>query len=189
MTRHRSLRPVVVALAGLLAGWPTAAQEPSDRSRTGVLATPAPLIAEHRQLRDDVARATADRGAVGDAARAVERLLTPHLQHEEDVVLAPIGLVPALAEGLSPPESARALALVEQVEGELPKLLTEHRALLDAARRLQDAAARESKAEYVGLADRLRLHAIVADQVLYPTTILVGRHLRLQRAGKSGSPR
>ena len=189
MTRHRSLRPVVVALAGLLAGWPTAAQEPSDRSRTGVLATPSPLVTVHRQLRDDLARASTERGAVGDAARAIERLLTPHLQHEEDVVLAPLGVVPALAEGLTPPESARALALVEQVEHELPKLLTEHRALLDAARRLQDAAARESKPEYAGLADRVRLHAIVADQVLYPTTILVGRHLKLLRGGKSGSGR
>jgi hypothetical protein len=189
MTRYRSLRVVLVAFAGLVAGWPAAAQEPSDRSRAGVLATPPSLIAEHRRLRDDVARATADRGAVGDAAKAIERLLTPHLQHEEDVVLAPIGLVAALADGLPPPESARALALVEQVEGELPKLLTEHRALLEAARHLQDTAARESKLEYVGLADRVRLHAIVADQVLYPTTMLVGRQLRLQRAGKSGSPR
>ena len=188
MTRYRSLRLIVVALGGLMAGWPMAAQEPSDSSRAGVLATPPPLIAEHRQLRDEVARATADRGAVGDAARAIERLLTPHLQHEDDVVLAPLGLGPALAEGQPPAESARALALVQQVEGELPRLLTEHRAILEAARRLQDTAARESKPEYAGLAERLRLHAVVADQVLYPTTMLVGRHLKLQRAGKSGPP-
>lgn len=188
MTCYRSLSLVVVTLAGLCAGAPTAAQEPSDRSRGGGFATPPPLIAEHRQLRDDVARATADRGAVGDAAKAVERLLTPHLQHEDDVALVPLGLVPALAEGLPPPDAVRALALVEQIEGELPRLLTEHRALLEAAKRLQDTATRESKPEYVGLADRLRLHAIVADQVLYPTTMLVGRYLKLQRAGKSGSP-
>src|SRR5262245_53745534 len=99
MTRYRSLRPVVVVFAGLVAGWPTAAQAPADHSSAGGLATPPPLIAEHRQLRDEVAHAMADRGAVGDAARAVEHLLTPHLQHEEDIVLAPLGLVPALAEG------------------------------------------------------------------------------------------
>src|SRR6185436_9976498 len=122
MTRYRSLSLGVAALAGMLAAGSAAAQDASNRSRAGVLATPPSLIAEHRQLRDDVARATADRGAVGDAARAIEHLLTPHLQHEEDVVLAPIGLVPALAEGPPPPESARALALVEQVEGELPQL-------------------------------------------------------------------
>ena len=57
MTRYRSLRLAIVALAGLMAGWPLAAQGPSDRSRAGSLATPSPLIAEHRQLRDDVARA------------------------------------------------------------------------------------------------------------------------------------
>lgn len=189
MIRYRSFRVAVVALAGLFAGGPAAAQGPSDGSRAGVLATPSPLVTEHRQLREDLARASTDRGAVGDAARAIERLLTPHLQHEEDVVLAPLGLVPALAEGLAPPESARALAVVEQVEHELPKLLTEHRALVDAARRLQDAAARENKPEYAGLADRVRQHAIVADQVLYPTSMLVGRHLKLLRGGKPGSGR
>lgn len=189
MTRYRSLHPVVVVFAGLAAGWTTAAQAPSDHAIAGGLATPPPLIAEHRQLRDDVVHAMADRGAVGDAARAVEHVLTPHLQHEEDVVLAPLGLVPALAEGQPAPDAARALALVEQVEGELPRLLAEHRALLEAARHLQDAAARETKPEYVGLAERVRLHAIVADQVLYPTTMLVGRQLKLQRAGKSGPPR
>jgi len=189
MTRYSSLRVVAVAVAGVFAGWPTAAQAPADRSGAAVLATPPSLVTEHRQLRDDVARAAADRGAVGDAARTIEHLLTPHLQHEEEVVLAPIGLVPALAEGVPPADSARALAVVEQVERELPRLLTEHRALLDAAKRLQDAATRENKPEFVGLAERVRLHAVVADQVLYPTTMLVGRYLKVQRVGKSASTR
>jgi hypothetical protein len=189
MTRYSSLRVVAVAVAGVFAGWPTAAQAPADRSGTAVLATPPSLVTEHRQLRDDVARAAADRGAVGDAARTIEHLLAPHLQHEEEVVLTPIGLVPALAEGFPPADSARALAVVEQVERELPRLLTEHRALLDAAKRLQDAATRENKPEFVGLAERVRLHAVVADQVLYPTTMLVGRYLKVQRVGKSASTR
>ena len=136
MTRYSSLRVVAVAVAGVFAGWPTAAQAPADRSGAAVLATPPSLVTEHRQLRDDVARAAADRGAVGDAARTIEHLLTPHLQHEEEVVLAPIGLVPALAEGVPPADSARALAVVEQVERELPRLLTEHRALMSTTGRL-----------------------------------------------------
>jgi hypothetical protein len=189
MNTCSSLRVVVVALAGLLAARPAATQEPVDRSSEGVLATPPSLLTEHRQLRDDVARAAVDRGAVGDAAREIERLLTSHLQHEETLVLAPIGLVPGLAQGLTPQDSARAIALVDQVQGELPQLLKEHRALLEATKRLQNAARRESKPEYLGLADRLWLHAVVADQVLYPTTLLVGRHLKLQRGAKSGAPR
>jgi hypothetical protein len=63
-------------------------------------------------------------------------------------------------------------------------LLQEHRAILDATRRFSDAARREGKTQYLGLADRIRTHALVEDQVLYPTAILVGRYLKSSQDSK-----
>ena len=139
----------------------------------------------HLQLRDDLARALADKGAVGDAARAIERVLTLHLKHDEEVVLLPLGLVRPLVEDEAVSDPARVLAVVAQIERELPQLLQEHRAILDAVRRLKDAAGRERKPEFLGLAERLWVHAVMEDQVLYYTSILVGRHLQLKEGTKT----
>ena len=162
-----------------------ASAQGAQAAQKSSLAIPSAVQTEHQQLRDDLARALADKGAVGDAARAIERVLTLHLKHDEEVVLLPLGLVRPLVEDEAVPDTARVLAVVAQIERELPQLLQEHRAILDAARRLKDAAGRERKPEFLGLAGRLWVHAVMEDQVLYYTSLLVGRHLQLKEGTKT----
>ena len=73
---------------------------------------------------------------------------------------------------------------MEQIERELPMLLKEHRAILDATRRFKDAAGRERKPQYLPLADRLSVHVMLEDQLLYPAAILVGRYVKLTQDPK-----
>ncbi len=162
-----------------------ASAQDAQAAQKSSMAIPSAIQTDHQQLRDDLVRALADKGAVGDAARAIERVLIPHLKHDEEVVLLPLGLVRRLVENETIPDTARVLAVVAQIERELPQLLQEHRAILDAARRLKEAAGRERKPEFLGLAERLWLHAVMEDQVLYYTSILVGRHLQLKEGTKT----
>ena len=184
--RTSMLKPTLVAaLIAVCSDWGGAnAQTPSDQWKEGVLATPRALVTEHQQLRDALARAVADPGGVGDAARAIERLLTPHLRHEEQVVLSPLGLIRGLVDDEAVADPARVFAVVEQIERELPQLLQEHRAILDATRRFRDAAGRERKPQYLPLADDLWTHVMVEDQVLYPTAVLVGRYVKMAQDPK-----
>ena len=162
-----------------------ASAQDAQAARKSGMGIPSAVQMDHQQLRDDLARALADKGAVGDAAREIERALTPHLKHDEEIVLLPLGLVRGLVEDDAIPDTARVLAVVAQIERELPQLLQEHRAILDGVRRLKDAAGRERKPEFLGLAGRLWVHAVMEDQVLYYTSILVGRHLQLKEVAKS----
>jgi hypothetical protein len=188
--RMLSLRsPVVAALFALCVTRSGASAQEAPGGKEGSLAIPSAIQTEHQQLRDDLARALAERGAVGDAARAIERALTPHLKHDEEVVLLPLGALRRLVDGVPISDTARLLAVVAQIERELPQLLQEHRALLDGARLLKDAAGRERKPEYQGLAGRLWVHVVMEDQVLYQTSILVGRHLQLKQGARTGAPR
>jgi hypothetical protein len=179
MSTH-AFRPLFAgALLAICLAPAGAAQEPSSPSLPS-LDTPHALRMEDRHLREDLARARQDQGSVGSAAKELERLLLPHLDQREQAVFRPLGLLRALARNEPSPDTTQAMALVDQVERDLPRLVQEHRALYDANKRLIDAANREHKPQYLDLSDRLWVHMRMEEEVLYPTVMLVGRYLRLQ---------
>jgi hypothetical protein len=168
-----------------LASVPAAAQEPAPRPSLAALETPHALRMEDQHLREDLARASKDGGAVGAAARELERVLAPHLEQREQSVFRPLGLLRALARDEPMADRTKAIAAVDQIERELPKLEQEHRALYDANKRLLDAVNRERKPEYLDVTERVWGHIRLEEEVLYPSVLLVGRYLKLQEHGKS----
>jgi hypothetical protein len=177
-----------LVIAGLLVmmgiGWTEAAaqdsQPPASTPALASLDTPHALRMEDRHLREDLARALADPGAVGTAAREIERTLLPHLEHREQAVFRPLGLLNGLARDESGFDATQAIALTDQIERELPQLVAEHRALYEAVKRLTDAATRERKPQFLDLSDRLWVHIRLEEEVLYPSVVLVGRYLKLR---------
>ncbi len=177
------LRPVffgTLAAMSLVSARVTA-QEPSVPTLSrSALETPHALRMEDRHLRDDLERALKDQGSVGSAARELERILLPHLEERERLVFRPLGLLRGLAGDESSPDTIPAIALIAQIERELPQLVQEHRALYEANKRLLDAANREHKLQYLDLTDRVWVHMRLEEEVLFPTVVLVGRYLKMQ---------
>jgi hypothetical protein len=54
---------------------------------------PQSLKSEHRELHDELARATQAGGEIGEAARTVAMVLHPHFVKEEEYALPPLGLL------------------------------------------------------------------------------------------------
>lgn len=175
------LIPVVVALLGIS---PAAGQEPAPGSRVSVLEAPLALRLDHKSLREALDRALEDKAGVGEAARAIDSLLSSHLKHEEELAFRPLGLLRGVARDASSADVASVIAMTVKIEKDLPQLLNEHRAIQDASKRLADAARRERKPEFVDLADRLWLHTRIAEEVLYPAAILLGEHLTVTQQAK-----
>ena len=92
-------------------------------------------------------------------------------------------MLAALAHGDATPEMAGVLALTDQLEAELPAMLAEHQAIVDALQRLRDAAQRAGRSEIVDIAQQLMQHARTEEEVMYPAAILVGKFER-QRLGR-----
>lgn len=147
------------------------------------LQIPEPLVEEHEELHAELAKLIRARGKVGEAARAVATLLHPHFLKEEEYALPPLGLLTALAEGRVTPEMRDVLPLTDKLRAELPQMLAEHKAVLDALSRLAAAAKRERKPEAARFAEALALHASSEEQVLYPAAILVGDYVRARLGG------
>jgi hypothetical protein len=161
------------------------AQELRGPTGQGKLEVPLALRIEHNQIRDELARARQDGGAVGDAARTLDRVWTSHLEHTEAVVLPPLGILRALTRSEAIPEAAEALAMTTQFERDLPSLLETHRELYDATKRFMDTASRERKPVFMDFARRLGMHLRLEEEVLYPSVLLVGQQLKARESLKS----
>jgi hypothetical protein len=61
----------------------------------------------------------------------------------------------SLSEGKVTPEMKDILKMTDRLKAELPQMLDEHKAIIDALKILIDAATKEKKMEYVHFADRI----------------------------------
>jgi len=141
---------------------------------------PEPLKREHEKLHDELRKATKEGGVVGDAAKALAKLMHPHFVKEDTYALPPLGLLPLVAKGSVTPDMAEVLKLTDQLQQDLGQMLSEHRAIVVALRKLADSARRENKLEYVTFAERLIAHAETEELVMYPTALLIGEYVRLK---------
>jgi len=139
---------------------------------------PESLNAEHEELHAELVALTKAPGKVGETARNVATLLHPHFVKEEEYALPPLGLLAPIAEGDVTAEMRAVLAMTDRLKKDLPRMLAEHRQVVEALDQLATAARAESRTDAERFAEKLRLHAKTEEQVLYPAAILVGEHVR-----------
>lgn len=164
-------------LAAFVAGGIATAMVIQDEPK---LKTPASIAEEHHEIHEALVKATRVEGAVGDAAKAVAKVLHAHFEREEEIAMPPLGLLQAVAQGKVTPDMKEAVKLTDQLKEELPKMLKEHVAIKEAVGKLS-AAAREAKnADVERLAHQLSLHARNEEEVLYPAAIVLGEYLKLK---------
>ena len=141
---------------------------------------PRPLKLEHDELHEQLRQATRETGDLGEAAKAVAKLMHPHFVKEEEYALPPLGLLPLLAKGTVTPDMGAVLLMTDKLKAELGQMLAEHESIVVALRNLADASKRAKMPEYAEFADKLILHAQSEEEVSYPTAILIGEYLKLK---------
>jgi hypothetical protein len=141
---------------------------------------PQSLKLEHDELHAELVNATKAGGKTGEAAKAVAKVLHEHFVKEEEFALPPIGLLSELARGEADAGMTDAIGMADRLKAELPEMLEEHKAVMDALKQLSAAALAERKPEHARFAEKLRLHAQTEEEVLYPAAILAGEYLKLK---------
>ncbi len=141
---------------------------------------PEPLKAEHEELHGELVAATRAGGKVGVAAKSVAQVLHPHFVKEEEYAMPTLGLLTMLAEGKLPPDIPAIIAMTDKLKKELNLMLHEHKAVIAALHKLMEEAENYRKPEVVHLAEKLKLHAQMEEEVLYPAAILIGEYLKLK---------
>jgi hypothetical protein len=143
---------------------------------------PEPLQQEHEALHAELRNATQAGGAVGEAAKALARLMHPHFVKEDEFALPPLALLQPLAQGAVTAGMADVLKLTDRLATELPAMLAEHKTIVAALELLVDEARRAGRGDIVEFAQKLMLHAQTEEQVMYPAALLVGRFVQQRLA-------
>lgn len=156
----------------------TATSEPA-------LATPSAIVQEHEHLHHQLAEALASGGETAVRARVVADVLEPHFKTEEAYAMPPLGLLGAIADDrpLSDEQRRGAIKMARELRAHYAQMIQEHQQIQAALDALASAARQEHKPEALAFAETLMLHAQNEEQVLYPTTLLIGRYLELRQAG------
>jgi len=141
---------------------------------------PGVLRSSHEELQDEMVAATRLGGQTGAAAQAVVRVLFPHILLEEEFGIPPLSLLPRLARGEISADMASVLRWTELLKAELPRMLDEHKQIVEALKGFLRAATAEQHSGYARLAEKLSVHVQLEEEVLYPASIVVGEYLKLK---------
>ncbi len=148
------------------------------------LTVPQSIQTEHQELHRELAGALKAGGHTGECARAVMKVIQPHMAREEEYVAPALALLSAAAENRLTDDMAVFLPRIALLRGELPRMRREHATMVEALRELMRAATEERHAGIARVAQRLVAHAQEEEEILYPAAILVGEALK-QRFGKT----
>lgn len=173
---------VTFSICGVSAQQLKHGDEPGTQISQPVLATPSSIVEEHEHLHHQLDEALASGGETAVRARAVADVLLPHFKAEEEYAMPPLGLLTAIAKGqsLSGEQTRQAIQMARQLRSHYEQMLQEHQQIHSALEALASTARREHKPRAVEFAETLMLHAQNEEQVLYPTTLLIGKYLENQ---------
>lgn len=141
---------------------------------------PASIVAEHRELHEELEKSIESGGKTGEAAKVVEERLSVHFEKEEEFALPQLGLLVPLTEGKVTPDMKKAIELSDKLKADMPKMLEEHKGIVEALNALSAAAKAENKPQAIAFVEKLTAHAQNEEQVMYPAAILVGEYLKLK---------
>jgi hypothetical protein len=146
-------------------------------------AIPAALKVEHEKLHATLSEAIRLPGQTGQAAKRVAAVLHEHFVSEEEFALPPLGLLGPISEGRTTSDMQEVISLSDRLKAEMPRMLSEHQAIVEALEHLGRAATAERHPEVSRFVEELTAHALNEEQVLYPAAILVGEYLKLKFRG------
>ena len=153
----------------------------TDQHQATKLGPPTSIASEHREIHEQLEAVLAFGGKTGAAAKVVEERLSEHFNKEEEYALPQLALLPDLAAGHVPPDQDKAIELSDKLKSDMPTMLSEHKGIVEALNKLEDAAREENKEQARLFAEKLKHHAETEEQVMYPTAILIGEYLKLKR--------
>ena len=151
-----------------------------EKGRQPMFEIPAALKVDHEKLHADLSAATKLPGKTGQAAKAVAAVLHEHFVSEEEFAMPPLALLAPIAEGRVTPEMRSVITLTDRLKADMPRMLSEHKAIVQALDELSRAAETERHPEVSRFVEELTAHAQTEEQVLYPAAIVVGEYLKLK---------
>lgn len=118
-----------------------------------------------------------ERDPIAVAAKRVAKLCLPHFEYEEKTVFPVFALLPDLQRGELRPEMMDVMPLIADFVARHDALDEHHQSILSAIDALLQAARKEKNRVFAEVANNLRIHERLEDEVIYPMVAVIGRYL------------
>jgi iron-sulfur cluster repair protein YtfE (RIC family) len=139
------------------------------------LKVPESLREEHEAFIDGLKSRSKSKGETGVALRRLLKLLEPHVEKEDELVLPLLGALQGMADGLPFENPSPVMRSYEKYAGQYANMFAEHLPIRQALKRAKTAARREGHEDIVEILDALAHHSRVEEEVLYPAALLIGK--------------
>jgi hypothetical protein len=139
---------------------------------------PQSVRMEHESVMNYLHKIAERKTPTGVAAQKLIVLMEQHMALEQEFVLPPLVLLPALASGKVRPDMRWAIAMADRVRNERDTLLQFHTGITEGALVLQAAAEEEQDHATVGFVRDLVADDLSDLEITEPTVLLIGEVLR-----------
>lgn len=142
------------------------------------LKAPKAIIHGHANIISELNEVLAIGGEIAKKAKQLKDAMVPHFKKEEEYALPPLGLLLAFTDEKWEINAEEAIKMAANLKLKLVEMKHDHSQITHVMNELKLIGEKEHNYIVKMFVKTLTLHIEMEDEVLYPTTILIGNYLK-----------
>ena len=139
---------------------------------------PQSFAVAHQETLAELTAIAKRHGRIGEVARKALEAVKAHFRREEEYILPPLTLAPALADGHVTPDMKWAIAMADRIRADREAIFTEHTVITEWMNELAAAAERAHQADVIAFARGAVADSLNDTEVNEPMAIVIGDYIR-----------
>jgi hypothetical protein len=174
----RSRLVATSALALLTAAAVVISWSGSAAAQTARHEIPQSFVVAHQDTLAELTAIGKRHTRTGLIARQAIAAVKKHFEREEEYILPPLTLAPAIANGHVTPDMKWAIAMADRIKADRETIFFEHTVITEWMNELAAAAERSHEADVIAFARGAVADALSDTEVNEPMAIVIGEYLR-----------
>jgi hypothetical protein len=143
------------------------------------LSTPKSILRDHQKLHQELERFASEQTVIGELSQCLERILEKHITKEEEFALPPLSLLSKLYVYHHNIDMSEGAAMAKKLKHYYQDMLNDHKIITQQSEKLKEEASTKNRKDVITAIEKLLAHVQLEEEVLYPTTIVIGKYIKL----------
>lgn len=139
---------------------------------------PQSFVVAHQETLAELTAIGKRRNHTGQIAREAIAAVKKHFEREEEYILPPLTLAPAIALGKITPDMKWAVAMADRIKADRETIFVEHTVITEWMNELAAAAEKSHEADVIAFARGAVADALNDTEVNEPMAIVIGDYIR-----------
>lgn len=139
---------------------------------------PQSFVVAHQETLAELTAIGKRRNRTGQIAREAIAAVKKHFEREEEYILPPLTLAPAIALGKVTPDMKWAVAMADRIKADRETIFVEHTVITEWMNELAAAAEKSHEADVIAFARGAVADALNDTEVNEPMAIVIGDYVR-----------